>query len=79
MSPTQFAWSSLPAKDEPNLSDQLLCMQMISASQSFASTAFNRCSTSCYGPDRGPSPGNAKQCKYWSPVSEMETGGTVAA
>lgn len=40
MSPTQSAWRSLPAKDEPSLSDPLLYVQMVDPCRSIGITVL---------------------------------------
>jgi hypothetical protein len=54
MSPTQFAWRSLPAKDEPNLSDQLPLGQSCKQPKPSAETDAEMALRGWCGPDRGP-------------------------
>ena len=54
MSPTQFAWSSLPAKDEPNLSDQLLSEQSCKQPNPSAETDIEMALRGWCGPICGP-------------------------
>ena len=56
MSPTQSAWRSIPAKDEPNLGELLPVLQMVDTSRSIATTGLSFLLTGFRGPDRGPNP-----------------------
>ena len=53
MSPTQSAWRSIPAKDEPNLGELLLFEQSCKQPKPSAETDVEMALRGWRGPDRG--------------------------